>query len=349
MKAVVFNEYGGPDVLQYSDLDTPTPGPTDALVRVHAAGVSGVDLLIRSGQYRPNPGFPHVLGGGFAGEVVELGSEAHHLAQIGQRVFAWAEITCERCEACLTGNPNRCAFDFKYLGAHLQGTYAQYVRVPAKNLVGIPDNLSWTEAAAFTSVFGPAWHMLIAKAKISAGETVLIQAASSGVSSAAIQIAKVAGAYVYAVTSAQWKADKAKALGADEVHVPTDIGVAEWIKDRTGKRGVDVVVDHVGGDVFTESIRCLTRGGRLVTTGATAGYESMIPLGYVFHKELSVIGSNSSTKPELERMVPLLASGKLKPVVDSVFPLQDAASAHRHLASRSHFGKVVLLVDHDGP
>lgn len=344
MRACVYYEYGGPEVLRMEEIPLPEPGPGQAIVRVRAAGINAFDLMARSGRYKPNPGFPHILGSDFGGEVAALGPGVEAPVTIGQRVTAWWVVPCHRCEQCITGHPNRCAYDYKYLGAHLPGAYAQYVAVPAANLVPIPEDMSWEEAAAFPSGYGTAWHMLVTRANLRPGEKILIQAASAGVSTAAIQIAKVVGAYVYTTSSADWKLDRAKALGADETINYSTQDFQQEIMRRTGKRGVDVVLEHVGGDVWEKSIRCLTRGGRLVTTGGTASYEVSMNVAYVFHKELTLIGSNSVTKPELDSMMPLVRAGKLRPVVDRVFPLEEASEAHRYLEGRRHFGKVVLRV-----
>jgi NADPH:quinone reductase-like Zn-dependent oxidoreductase len=347
MKAVAFARYGGPEVLEYVDLPIPQIGPGEALVKVHAVALNGYDLMARSGRYRPNrEKFPHVLGGDLAGELADVDPAAGLDLAPGARVTAWWVVPCGVCEECITGHPNRCALNYRYLGAHLHGANAQYVKLPAFNLIPLPDNIAFEEAAAFPQVFGTAWHMLIGRARLGAGETVLINSASSGVSMAAIQIAKLAGAYVYATSSAEWKLKRARELGADEVINYNEVDFQQEIMRRTGKRGVDVVVEHVGGDFLDKSIRSLTRGGRLVTVGGTRSYECSIQVNYIFHKELQVIGSNSATKRDLEVMMPLLAAGKLKPVVDRVFPLHAAAEAHRYLEQGKQFGKVVLRVEH---
>ncbi len=346
MKATVYHEYGGPEVLRYAEVPRPVAGPGEVVVKVHAVSVNAFDLMAREGRYKPNPVFPHILGSDFAGEVAEIDPAAGVPFRSGQRVTAWWVVPCGRCEQCLTGHPNRCALDYKYLGAHLPGAYAQYVKLPAINLIALPDTVTWEEAAAFPTAFGTAWHMLITTADLHPGETVLIHAASSGVSTAAIQIAKLVGAYVYATGSTDWKLERAKAIGADEtINYATEDFQAEIMR-RTAKRGVDVVCEHVGGDVWDKSVRSLTRGGRLVTTGGTASYDVSMNVAYVFHKELRLLGANSTTKRELEVQMPLLGRGQLKPVVDRVFPLELAAEAHRHLAARRQFGKVVLRVSH---
>lgn len=346
MKATIYSEYGGPEVLRYAGVPRPEPGPGDAVVRVHAASLNAFDLMARSGRYKPNPGLPHILGSDFGGEVAEIDPHAGVSVRVGQRVTAWWVVPCRRCEQCLTGHPNRCALDYKYLGAHLPGAYAQYVGLPAINLIPIPDSMTWEEAAAFPTAFGTAWHMLVTNANLRPGETVLIHAAGSGVSTAAIQIAKLVGAHVYVTASADWKLERARALGADEAINYATQDFQQEIMQRTGKRGVDVVLEHVGGDVWDKSIRSLTRGGRLVTTGGTAAYEVSMNVAYVFHKELRLIGSNSTTKGELEAMMPLLQAGRLQLVIDRVFALEDASEAHRYMESRKHFGKVVLRVSH---
>src|SRR5215475_15325546 len=346
MKAAVYHTHGGPEVLTYTDVPRPQLGRGEAIVKVRAASLNAFDLMARQGRYTPNRTFPHHLGSEFGGEVAEIDATAGLPYRVGQRVTAWWIVPCGRCEQCLTGHPNRCALDYKYLGAHLPGAYAQYVKLPAVNLIPIPDAMTFEEAAAFPTAFGTAWHMLITTAELRPGETVLVHAASSGVSTAAIQIAKTVGAYVYTTGSADWKLEKAKAIGADEtINYATHDFQAEIMR-RTGKRGVDLVFEHVGGDVWDKSIRCLTRGGRLVTTGGTATYDVSMNVAYVFHKELRLLGANSTTKRELEVQMPLIAQGKMTPVVDRVFPLAAAADAHRYLAARKQFGKVVLRVSH---
>ncbi len=346
MQAVVFHEHGGPDVLELADMPRPTLGPGEAIVRVHAASLNAFDLMAREGRYRPNRTLPHIPGSDFAGEVAEIDEGAGLPYRVGQRVTAWWVVPCGRCEQCLGGHPNRCALDYKYLGAHLPGAYAQYVKLPAVNLIPLPDNVTWEEGAAFPTAFGTAWHMLITTARLQPGETVLIHAASAGISTAAIQIARTAGAYVYTTSSEDWKLERARALGADETINYRTQDFQQEIMRRTAKRGVDVVFEHVGGEVWEKSIRSLTRGGRLVTTGGTETYDVKMNVAYVFHKELKLLGANSTTRPELEAQMPLLARGRMRPVVDRVFPLAAAADAHRHLAARQQFGKVVLRVTH---
>jgi NADPH:quinone reductase-like Zn-dependent oxidoreductase len=347
MQAAIFNEYGPPEVLKYSTIPTPIPGPGEALVKVHAVALNGYDLMARAGRYKPNKGkFPHILGGDFGGELAALGPGTHSDLPLGTRVTAWWILPCKTCEQCMAGHHNRCARNYRYLGAHEPGAYAQYVKLPADHLIPLPDSVSYEQAAAFPNAFGTAWHMLIDRANLRPGETVLINSASSGVSMAAIQIAKLTGTYVYTTSSADWKLAKARDLGADETINYSETDFTQEILKRTNKRGVDIVVEHVGGDFLDKSIRCLTRGGRLVTVGGTKSYQCNIEVNYIFHKELQIIGSNSATKHDLEVMMPLLGQGKLRSVIDRIFPLDQAAESHHYLAAAQQFGKVLLSVTH---
>ncbi len=347
MKASVYDRYGDTSVLRYAEVPTPVPQRDEALVKVHAVGLNGYDLMARSGRYKPNKGkFPHILGGDFGGELVALGPETTCEIPIGTRVTSWWVVPCGRCDQCMTGFQNRCSRNYRYLGAHLPGAYAQFVKLPAHHLIALPDSVTYEQAAAFPNAFGTAWHMIVVRGNVRPGETVLVNSASSGVSMAAIQICKNLGAYVYASSSANWKLERAKELGADEVINYNEFDFVEEVTRRTGKRGVDVVVEHVGGDFLGKSIKCLTRGGRVITVGGTKSYNCDVEVNYIFHKELSIIGSNSATKHDLQAMMPLLGSGKLKAVIDRVFSLQEAAEAHRYLESAKQFGKVLLKVEH---
>jgi NADPH:quinone reductase-like Zn-dependent oxidoreductase len=344
MKAICIYEYGGLDKLTYADLPIPGIGPRDALIRVHATGVNAFDIMVREGRYKPNKGrFPHIFGEDIAGEIAALGAEVVEPLELGQRVVIYAAVGCGWCEQCLAGEVNACAINYQYFGAHLPGGYAEYVRVPAANVVPLPDNVSFEQGAAFVVTFLTAWHMLITRANLRPGETVLIQAAGAGVSIAGIQIAKLVGARVIATASTDQKLARARELGADETVNYKEKDFQAEVMRLTDKRGVDVVFEHVGGDVWDPSVRSLTRGGRLVTCGGTASYDISTNVAYIFHKQLSILGSNHGTKRELETMMPLLRAGKLRPVVDSVYPLREARRAHEQLEARRQFGRVVLL------
>jgi len=344
MKAVCIYEYGGVDKLTYADLPIPVIGPRDALIEVRATGVNAFDIMVREGRYKPNKGrFPHIFGEDIAGRIAALGSEVTEPLEVGQRVIVYAAVGCGYCEQCIQGQPNACAVNYQYFGAHLPGGYAQYVRVPAWNVVPLPDNVSFEQGAAFVVTFLTAWHMLVSRANLRPGETVLVQAAGAGVSIAGIQIAKLLGARVLATASTDEKLERARELGADATINYKETDFQAEVMRLTGKRGVDVVFEHVGGDVWDASIRSLTRGGRLVTCGGTASYEVTTSVAYIFHKQLNILGSNHGTKHELQTMMPLLRDGELKPVIDSVLPLEEAAKAHEHLEARRQFGRVVLV------
>ncbi len=347
MMAAVYHAYGPPEVLRYEAIARPAPGPGEVVVKVRAVSINAFDLMAREGRYQPNKGrFPHILGSDFGGEIAAIGPGVARPLEIGQRVTAWWVVPCGYCEQCLTGHWNRCALDYKYLGAHLHGAYAQYVKLPAINLVPMPAEMSFEEAAAFPTAYGTAWHMLVTRARVTPGETVLIHAASSGVSVAGIQIAKLAGARVFATSSTAEKLERARRLGADVVINYREQDFQAEVMRLTGKRGVDLVFEHVGGDVLEASIRSLTRGGRLVTCGGTAGYTVPINIAHVFHKELTLIGSNSAIRQELDQMMPLIKAGRLRPVIGRSFPLDAAADAHRYVEGQNHFGKVVLIPEH---
>jgi NADPH:quinone reductase-like Zn-dependent oxidoreductase len=347
MNAAIFERYGGPEVLRYAEVPVPALSRGEALVKVHAVGLNGYDLMARAGRYRPNKGkFPHILGGDFGGDLAALGPEANTDIPIGTRVTSWWVLPCGYCEQCMGGFHNRCSRNYRYLGAHEPGAYAQYVKLPAHHLIPLPEKVTYEDAAAFPNAFGTAWHMIVTRGNVRPGETVLVNSASSGVSMAAIQICKLLGAYVYTSSSADWKLERARELGADEVINYNEVDFVDEILKRTNKRGVDVVIEHVGGDFLDKSIRCLTRGGRVVTVGGTKSYECTVQVNYIFHKELQIIGSNSATKLDLEAMMPMLNDGRLRTVIDKVFPLQEAAEAHRYLDAAKQFGKVLLRVEH---
>lgn len=338
MKAVRFHAHGGPDVLRFEDAPDPIPGPGQALVRVRACALNHLDLWQRRGMERVQIPFPHISGADVAGEVIA--SPNGEFAP-GRRVMLQPGLSCGRCVACLDGRDNECP-RYDVLGYRSDGGYAEQVVVPVQNLIAIPDAIGFVEAAAFPLVFLTAWHMLVTRAKLRAGEDVLVLGAGSGVGQAAIQIAWRHGARVFATAGNDEKLAKARELGAYEVinHNTQDIAAA--IKAFTGGRGVDVVVEHVGAATWDRSLRCLTKGGRLVTCGATTGHDARIDLRVLFTRQLSLLGSYMGRKAELLRAAQFFFAGELKPIVDATFPLSDAADAHRRLENRQQFGKIVL-------
>ncbi len=347
MKAVVFHQYGGPEVLVHEEVLTPSIAEDEVLIRVKACSINHVDIWVRQGIPAYKISFPHISGCDVAGTIEEIGRDALDRTDrqaglaVGERVFVAPGLSCFRCAYCLSGQDNMC-LTYKILGAHTAGGYAEYVKVPAINVIPIPVNLSFEQAAAFPLVFLTAWHMLITRAELKAGQDVLVLAAGSGIGSAAIQIAKLAGAWVIAAAGSDAKLAKAKELGADEVINYHREDFSRRTRDLTGGKGVDVVFEHVGPETWEKSLTALAKNGKLVTCGATSGPEAKTDLRYVFTRQLSILGSIMGTRSELLEITKLMEIGKLKPVIDSVYPLREARRAQEYLLSRKNFGKVVL-------
>lgn len=344
MVATVYDEYGPPEVLHTAELPRPEPGPGEVLVKISACAVNGFDLMARAGSYRPNPGFPHILGGDICGVVERYGPGCDQRLAPGTAVLIYWIRSCGGCDPCLRGHPTTC-LEYQYLGAHLPGGYAQYIAVPEHDLLPLPDGIDRTTAAAFPIAFGTSWHMLVTKAELRPGETVLVQGVGSGIGMAAVQICRLVGAKVIGTAGSAEKLAKGRDLGVEHGINYRDTDVRAAVMDITGKRGVDVVFEHVGGEGWDGLIRSATRNGRIITCGGTAGYEVTMNLAHVFHKELRIIGATGVTRREFHQTVPFLVDGTFTPVVDRVFPLEDAAAAHKHVEAREQFGKVVLSVD----
>ena len=342
MKAVLFHKHGGPEVLEYKDFPTPEPGPGEALVRLKAAALNGLDLWVRAGWPGIKLEYPHIPGADGAGEVVALGSGVTNRA-IGERVVINSNLGCGKCEACLAGFDNRCRA-WGLLGETRRGTYAEYVAVPARNLVLLPEGFDERSAAAAALVFHTAWHSLIARGGLRAGESVLVVGASGGVNTACIQIAKLTGATVYVVGSNAEKLSIAESLGAD--HLIDRSQEENWPKivyQLTGKRGVDVVVDNVG-TTFPLSFRAACKGGRILTVGNTGGSTVEIDNRFIFAKHLSLIGSTMGTQKDFKAVMELVFAGHLKPVLDRSFPLAEARAAQERLKKGEQMGKITLAI-----
>ncbi|OGL03230.1 MAG: alcohol dehydrogenase [Candidatus Rokubacteria bacterium RIFCSPLOWO2_02_FULL_68_19] len=344
MKASVFHQHGGPEVLKYEDVPEPKPGSRDVVIQVKAAGCNYNDLWARQGLPGMKFDLPHISGSDAAGVVKEIGSEVTSV-KVGQEVVVHPAISCRICEACTRGQEYFCRY-FKIWGFQtgpLDGAHAEYARIPEANAVPKPARLSWEEAASIPLVLLTAWHMLVTRARLLPGEDVLVWGAGSGIGSIAIQIGKLIGARVIAVAGTDAKCEKAKALGADHVinHASQDV-VAE-VRKITNKKGVDVVFEHVGQATWERSIATMNWGGRLVICGNTTGFEAKTDLRFLFNKQLSLLGSHQGSKAELLEGLRLVEAGKIKPVVDRVIPLKDAAEAQRLMESRAQFGKLVLV------
>src|SRR3989475_1714087 len=342
MKAIVFHQHGGPDVLHYTDVPEPRVHANEVLIRVRACALNHLDLWIRRGLPNVSIPLPHIPGSDIAGEVAKIGEHVTRV-HVGQKVVLAPGVSCGKCAACLAGADNRCR-EFTNLGYMIDGGCAEYVRCPEVNCMPYPENLNFEEAAAVPLVFQTAWHMLATRAQLQPGDDVLVLGAGSGVGSAAIQIAKFFGCRVITTAGTGQKLQKAKELGADHLINHKTQKIREEVRRITNKRGVDVVFEHVGTATWEDSLASLAAGGRLITCGATTGYDAKIDLRFLFSRQLSLLGSYMGTKSELHTVMKLVASGKLKPVVDRVFPLAEAAATHTYLESRSQFGKVVLMV-----
>lgn len=336
MKAARFHEHGGPEVLRYEEAPDPEPREGRAIVRVRACALNHLDLWQRRGLERVTIPFPHVSGADVAGEVVDGGGRFAE----GTRVLLQPGLSCGRCRACLDGRDNECP-EYSVLGYMTDGGYAELVSIPLENVIPIPDHVTFVAAAAFPLTFLTAWHMLITRAGLRRGETVLVLAGGSGVGQAAIQVARWHGARVLA-TAAPAKMDAARAIGAEQVfdHYAGDF--AKGLRAATGGHGADVVVEHVGEATWDRSVRSLARGGRLVTCGTTTGHHASIDLRHLFARQLSLLGSYMGRKSELVEAARLFFEGAFTPVVDEVLPLAEIRQAHERLEAGRQFGKVVV-------
>ncbi len=354
MKAVRFHAHGGPDVLTYEDAPDPIARPGTVVVRVQACALNHLDLWQRRGLDRVSLPMPHISGADIAGTIAEVGPEVGprvgpHVSNdvtdlaAGQRVMVQPGLSCGRCAACLSGQDHRCP-KYDVLGYQSDGGYAELVAVPAANLIPLPDHVDVVTAAAFPLTFLTAWHMLYAGAHLTPADTVLVVAAGSGVGQAAVQIAKVARARVIATARGDDKCARATALGADAVIDSAREDVSKRVKALTAGRGVDVVIEHVGVATWDASVRSLAKGGRLVTCGATTGFDASLDLRHLFARQLTFVGSYMGAKADLLQAAAGFFRGLFSPVVDSTFPLRDAADAHRRLESGRQFGKIVLIV-----
>ena len=347
MKAVLFHQHGGPEVLQYSDFATPEPKPGEALIRLRAASLNRMDVMVRNGWPGLKLELPHINGADGAGEVVALGESVDETSrlrgpiEVGDHVVINPNLGCGKCEFCLAGRDNLCR-DWHLLGETIRGTYADYVCVPFRQLYKLPDGFDHHQAAAAALVYQTAWHSLVKRGNLQAGETVLVVGAGGGVNTASVQIAKYIGAQVVIVGSDARKLERAQSIGADILIDRSK--EADWSKSvflATNKRGVDVVVDTVG-TTFMKSLRALRKGGRLLTVGNSGGPKFEIDNRFLFAKHLSIIGSTMSTLADFNEVMDLIVAGKLKPIMDRTFALKDAAAAQERLWSNENFGKITL-------
>ncbi len=347
MKAVYMTEHGGSDVLQYGDMPEPEIGPNDVKVRVHAASLNRLDVYTRAGVRGTrirNFDSPHILGGDAAGEVVEIGGEVRG-REVGQRVLVNPRMTCNQCRWCASGEDEFCE-NSGMLGSSRRGSYAEYVGVPATSAVPIPNGLSFEEAATLPTVYLPCWSILVRRGALKSWETALILSASAGVGTAGIQVAKnVLGATVITTTSTDEKAAQASELGADHVINYSSEDIAERVREITGGRGVDVVLDHVGADFWPAATRSLAMGGRYGICGVTTGYRAELQMGAMFTRYQTVFGVFMGRKEDMRQIVQMAGSGKIRGIIHQTFPLEEATKAHDVMESLNFFGKLVLTVE----
>ena len=341
MKAAFFKEHGGPEKVVYDDYRDPTPGPDDVVVRVGACALNHVDLLLLDGRFPPPEGLPHVNGCEVTGTIETVGARVTGLER-GQRVIIFPGFACGGCEYCLRGERTVCV-KYGYLGAHKDGGYADRVKAPAANILPLPEAIAFEAGAALPMAMVTAWHALVAQARLQPGQTVLVQAAGSGVGSAAIQIARLVGARVITTVGSDDKLEFARALGAERVVNYRTQDFVDAVRTWTNKRGVDVVIEHIGGETFERSVLALTRLGTLVTIGSHDTHWGRLDLRHVYSKNLRVVGTNLGSILELRTILDYVTAGRLKPVIDRAFPLKDARAAVQYVLDRKNKGKVLLV------
>jgi NADPH:quinone reductase-like Zn-dependent oxidoreductase len=341
MKAVVLHRHGGPEVLQYEDVPDPRPACGQVLVRVKAVALNRLDIWVRNGLPHLKISYPHILGADVAG-IVEAVGDGVTGVETGTPVLLQPAISCGRCRACLAGQDNLCR-QYAILGENTRGGYAEQIVVPVQSLLPFPEGMSFEHAACIPLTFMTAWQMVVRRAQVKPGEWVLVHAAGGGVGSAAIQIAKLYGATVVTTVGSDDKIDKSRALGADHVLNHRKQDFAKEIHALTGRRGVDVVIEHVGPATLAKSLRSLVWGGRLAICGSTSGPTAEVNLTEVFFRQLQILGSTMGSKADLFAVLDHVRAGRLRPVFDSALPLSRAKEAHERLEGRAQFGKIVLV------
>jgi NADPH:quinone reductase-like Zn-dependent oxidoreductase len=339
MRAVLFHEYGGVDKLRYEEVGEPTLNEEDVLVRVKACSLNHIDIWNREGVYKVD--LPHIPGSDVSGVVEKVGKKVREF-RIGDKVIISPAISCFKCDNCLSGNDNLCD-SFKIFGSHTNGGYAEFAKAHKKDIIPIPMGVSFEQAAAFPLVFLTAWHMLIHRAQVKRKQSVLILAAGGGLGTAAIQIAKYAGATVIAAAGSEEKLKKAKELGADDTINYKEVEFDKEARRLTNGKGVDVVFESIGKETWQKSINALAKNGKIVIAGASGGDTAELNIRHLYGNQFSILGSIMGTRKELLEISKLIAIGKLKPVIDSVYPLKEAGKAQEMMLGRKNFGKLVLV------
>jgi NADPH:quinone reductase-like Zn-dependent oxidoreductase len=346
LKAITFNRHGDSDVLEYADVPTPRPGAGEALVAVRAVSVNhGPDIETRRyGFAMGEQPMPHIGGVDPAGEIVQVGPGVSGFA-IGDRVAVYPVIACGVCDFCTAGAGENYCRNSLLFGVQTPGGRAEYATVPTTQLVRLPDGVSFEAAAALGVAYTTTWHGLIDRAQMTGEDTLLVMGAGGGCGVAAVQIAKWLGARVIAVTGPGWKQERLQAIGADVVLSYQDDDWPQRVREATDGRGVTVAFDNAGTATLPASIQCLARAGKLVCSGGTSGLEATINIRHLYRNHISLLFYVQGTKADMEKLVGLVASGELDPVIDREYPLHDAGAADDHLDARDQFGRVVLVIE----
>jgi NADPH:quinone reductase-like Zn-dependent oxidoreductase len=342
MKALAFKEFGGPDRLALQDVPDPTIGPEDVLLRVRACALNRLDIFVREGIPALKTPLPFWTGCDIAGDVAQVGAAVSGV-KVGERVVVNPNLSCGRCEFCMQGQQSLC-IRYGILGEHVPGGLAELVKVRGDHVLKLPDPIGYEDAASFVLTNMTAWRMVVTQAQVRPGQDVLILGVGGGVSSTAVQIAKLCGARVFVTSSSDTKLERARQLGAD---VGVNYAKDDWakvVRDKTGRRGVDVVIENVGATTWGQSLRALAKGGRLVTCGATTGPIGETDIRIVFWNQLHIIGSTMASDKEFADVMRLFFEGRLKPIVDEVVPLKDGAAAQQRMSDGKQFGKIVIRV-----
>ena len=342
MKAVVFHKHGGTDELVYVDFPDPIADDNEVIVKVKACSINHLDIWIREGIPAYNLGLPHVSGCDVSGEVVDIGKSVTDV-NIGDNVIIAPGLSCFKCDQCISGNDNLCDF-FKIFGAGTHGGYAEYTKVNANSVIPMSSSLTFVEAAAFPLTFLTAYHMLVSRIDLRTGQDILIIAAASGIGTAAVRIARLLGARIIATVGSEDKVELIKMMGVDDVINYNEEDFAKRVIELTGGKGVDAVFENVGPETWDKSISCLSKGGKLVTCGATSGPAVNLELRTLFMKQLSIFGSIMGTRKELFEIMKFVLTGQLRVTIDSIFELKDAKKAQEKMLARKNVGKIMLEI-----
>lgn len=340
MKAVVFHEHGGPEQLVYQDFPYPEADVDEVIVKVKACSINHLDIWIRQGIPAYKMNLPHISGCDVSGIVEDVGKHVKDV-NIGDKVIIAPGLSCFKCDQCISGNDNLCE-SYKIFGAGTHGGYAEYTKAPSNSVIPMPNSPTFVQAAAFPLTFLTAYHMLVSRIDLRAGQDILIIAAGSGIGTAAVRIARLLGARIIAAVGSEEKIEKVKMMGVDEVINYSQEDFSKKTLELTDGKGVDAVFENVGPETWEKSINCLSKNGKLVTCGATSGTDVNVNLRMLFMKQHTIYGSVMGTRKELFEVMKFILTGQLRVTIDSVFELKDARNAQEKMLERKNFGKIML-------